>query len=225
MLSNRHEIVVINDGSIDGTGPLLNHLAHEYPFLKVIHHGKDQGYDAALITGFSNCSMDVVFHPDGDGQYDVDELPRLWQAFGTSIDIVNGYKIRRSDPWQRILAGGLFQRCMRLLFRLQAREVDCDFCLLRRSLLRKIQLTCDSGMICVGMMRKFQDLGCRRVEARVQYCPRSHGSSQLFTVRHLRRVLVQLFPTWWKLVACHCRQGSLVMPAPKVDMHRIRDLL
>jgi glycosyltransferase involved in cell wall biosynthesis len=224
-LSDNYEIVVVNDGSTDGTGPLLNRLAHEYPFLKVIHHGINRGYGAALITGFSNCSNDVIFYTDGDGQYDVDEIPKLWNAFGTYIDIVNGYKIRRSDPWHRVIAGGIYRRCMRLLFRLHVRDVDCDFRLFRRSLLRQIQLTCDSGMICVEMMRKFQDFGCRFVEVPVHHHPRSHGSSQFFTVRHLRRLLVQLFSTWWKLVACRLWQRSPVLPAPKVEMRRIRDLL
>jgi glycosyltransferase involved in cell wall biosynthesis len=216
-LTDDYEIVVVNDGSADGTGQLLDHLAHEYPFLKVIHHGINRGYGAALITGFSNCSKDLIFYTDGDGQYDVAELSLLWHAFGKGIDIVNGYKIGRSDPKHRIIVGFLYQRLMRLLFRLCVRDVDCDFRLFRRSLLRWVLLTCDSGMICVEMMRKFQDLGCRFVEVPVHHYPRAHGSSQFFTVRHLSRVLVQLFSTWWKLVACRGRLRHPALPELKAD--------
>jgi len=223
-LTDDYEIVVVNDGSADGTGDLLNRLAHEYPFLKVIHHGVNRGYGAALITGFSNCSKDLIFYTDGDGQYDIEELPRLWHAFGTRVDIVNGYKISRSDPRHRIIAGFLYQRIMRLLFRLHVRDVDCDFRLFRRSLLQQIQLTCDSGMICVEMMKKFQDRRCRIVEVPVHHYHRSHGSSQFFTFRHLNRVLMQLFTAWWKLVALPCLSRRPALPELEVEMRSIRDV-
>ena len=97
-LTDSYEIVVVDDGSRDGTGDLLRGLSREYPFLKVIHHGVNRGYGAALITGFANCSKDLIFYTDGDGQYDVEEVPLLLQAFGDDVDVVNGYKISRSDP-------------------------------------------------------------------------------------------------------------------------------
>ncbi len=200
-LTDDYEIVVVNDGSVDGTGRLLNELARRYPFLKVIHHGVNRGYGAALITGFSNCSKDLIFYTDGDGQYDVRELHRLWDSLGTTVDIANGYKISRSDPRYRIITGNLYRRLMRFLFGLRVRDVDCDFRLFRRSLLRDMSLTFDSGMICVEMMRKVQDLGCQLVEVPVHHYARLHGSSQFFTVRHLSRVMVQLFYAWWILIA------------------------
>lgn len=199
-LTADYEIVVVDDGSRDGTGDLLRGLAAEYPFLKVIHHGVNRGYGAALITGFANCSKELVFYTDGDGQYDVEELPLLLKAFGEDVDVVNGYKISRSDPKYRIVAGQAYRMLMRLLFRLNIKDVDCDFRLIRRDLLASARLTCDSGVICVEMVKRFQDLGCRIVEVPVHHYHRYHGSSQFFRFRHLRRVFVQLFSAWWKLV-------------------------
>ncbi len=199
-LADDYEIVVVNDGSADGTGALLRALALEYPFLKVIHHGVNRGYGAALITGFANCSKDLIFYTDGDGQYDVKELLQLFAAFSERVDLVNGYKISRSDPGYRILAGRIYQHLMRLLFRLDVRDVDCDFRLFRRSLLIAAPLTCDSGVICVEMMRKFQSRGCRMVEIPVHHYHRRYGSSEFFRFKHLRRVFGQLFVAWWKLV-------------------------
>jgi glycosyltransferase involved in cell wall biosynthesis len=222
-LADDYEIVVVNDGSEDGTGGLLNLLAHDYPFLKVIHHGVNRGYGAALITGFSNCSKDLIFYTDGDGQYDVDELRLLLNAYGNGVDVVNGYKINRSDARHRIILGSVYQRLMRFLFRLKVRDVDCDFRLFRRSLLRRIQLTCDSGMICVEMMKKFQDMRCRIIEVAVHHYRRSHGSSQFFTFRHLSRVFVQLFTAWWKLVAWRRLTHPLDLPELKIEMRGTRD--
>jgi glycosyltransferase involved in cell wall biosynthesis len=199
-LTNDFEIVVVNDGSVDGTGKLLQALATEYPFLKVIQHSVNKGYGAALITGFANCSKDLIFYTDGDGQYDVKELPQLLALFSEKVDLVNGYKISRSDPIYRILFGCIYQHAMRLLFRLNIRDVDCDFRLFRRSLLIGSPLISNSGVICVEMMKKFQNQGCRTIEAPVHHYPRHYGQSQFFSFKHLRRIFGQLFIAWWKLI-------------------------
>lgn len=200
-LADDYEIVVVNDGSVDGTGDLLRDLALQYPFLKVIHHDANQGYGAALIRGFAHCTKDLIFYTDGDGQYDVEEMPRLLEAFGEEVDLVNGYKIRRSDPLMRIVLGRIYQHLMRTLFRLKIKDVDCDFRLFRRSLLAGAPLSCKSGVICVEMIKRFQNRGCRMIEIPVHHYPRRHGRSQFFRFRHLRRVCGQLFTAWWKLVA------------------------
>jgi glycosyltransferase involved in cell wall biosynthesis len=223
-LTDDFEIVVVNDGSADRSGIVLSRLAAEYPFLKVIHHGINRGYGAALITGFSNCSKDLIFYTDGDGQYDVEELSLLWNAFGPAIDLVNGCKITRSDPRHRIIAGTIYQRLMRFLFRLRVKDVDCDFRLFRRSLLRQIQLTCDSGMICVEMMKKFQDEGCRIAEIPVRHFQRPYGTSQFFTLHHLSRILIQLFSTWWRLVVCRCLVRRPELSGLPGEVHRVRDV-
>jgi glycosyltransferase involved in cell wall biosynthesis len=199
-VADEYEVVVVDDGSTDGTGELLDVLGREYPFLKVIHHGVNRGYGAALITGFANCSKDLIFYTDGDGQYDVEELPRLLEALADGVDVVNGYKLSRSDPKHRVVLGWIYQRLMRILFRLNIRDVDCDFRLFRRSLLARAPLTCDSGVICVELVKRFQEQGCRIVEVPVHHYHRYHGSSQFFRFRHLRRVFVQLFSAWWRLV-------------------------
>jgi glycosyltransferase involved in cell wall biosynthesis len=214
-LADDYEVVVVDDGSTDGTGALLDVLAREYSFLKVIHHGVNRGYGAALITGFANCSKELIFYTDGDGQYDVEELPLLLEALADDVDMVNGYKISRADPKHRVVLGWIYRHLMQLLFRLNIRDVDCDFRLFRRSLLANTRLTCDSGVICVELVKRFQDRGCRTVEIPVHHYRRYHGSSQFFRFRHLRRVFVQLFSAWWKLVLR--RQRSSPAQASEVD--------
>lgn len=199
-LTDDYEIVVVNDGSADETGKILRSLAAEYPFLKVIEHEANRGYGAALITGFANCSKDLIFYTDGDGQYDVGELRCLLEKFTEDVDLVNGYKISRSDPLHRVLVGSIYQRLMRLLFHLRIRDVDCDFRLFRRALLSDAPLTFDSGVICVEMMKKLESRGCRTVEVPVHHYHRSHGSSEFFTFKHLRRIFGQLFVAWFRLI-------------------------
>ena len=73
-LSDDYEVVVVNDGSTDGTAAVLDRLARERPRLRVVHHGRNRGYGGALRTGFEAASKDLVFYTDGDGQYDVREM-------------------------------------------------------------------------------------------------------------------------------------------------------
>lgn len=215
-----YEIVVVNDGSADETGDVLRSLATEYPFLKVIEHRVNRGYGAALITGFANCTKSLIFYTDGDGQYDVNELPLLLDAFGEDVDLVNGYKISRSDPFYRIIVGRVYQHLMRFMFHLRIRDVDCDFRLFRRSLLAGVPLHCESGVICVEMIKKFEMQDCRIAEVPVHHYPRAHGSSQFFTFRHLRTIFGQLFVVWCRLVAAPVLSRRSQAPDWKVVARR-----
>ncbi len=194
------EVLVVDDGSRDDTGPILDRLAAELPFVRVIHHEKNMGYGAALITGFKNSQKDLIFYTDGDGQYDVREMHNLLAKLRPNIDLVNGYKVKRSDPWYRIWIGAIYRRMMRWAFRLSIRDVDCDFRLFRRYIFDTITLESRSGVICVEMAKKFEEAGFRMVEIPVSHYPRLHGSSEFFRVRHLVHTFRGLLKIWWYLV-------------------------
>jgi glycosyltransferase involved in cell wall biosynthesis len=194
------EVIVVNDGSQDQSGQILNRLAKELKEMRVIHHSRNRGYGGALITGFQHARKDVIFYTDGDAQYDVREIHNLLIALRPDVDLVNGYKVRRADPWYRIWIGEAYRRIIRLLFNLQVRDVDCDFRLIRRAILDRVSLESHSGVICVEMMRKLQVAGCRTIEVPVSHWPRPYGSSQFFRPRHLARVCAGLMKVWWKLM-------------------------
>jgi glycosyltransferase involved in cell wall biosynthesis len=194
------EVLVVDDGSKDETGAILDRLAAELPFMRVIHHERNLGYGAALITGFANAKKDLIFYTDGDGQYDVRELHNLLARLAPNIDLVNGYKVRRADAWYRIWIGALYRRAMRLAFRISIRDVDCDFRLFRRHIFETISLEARSGVICVEMAKKFEQAGFRMVEVPVSHYPRMHGRSEFFRLRHLAYTFKGLLRIWWTLV-------------------------
>jgi glycosyltransferase involved in cell wall biosynthesis len=194
------EIIVVNDGSRDYTKQVLEEMVLRYPELHIINHPVNCGYGAVLRTGFSAATKEWVFYTDGDAQYNPLELPRLVDALSDSVDVVNGYKISRSDSIFRTIAGRLYHYFVRIAFGFRLRDVDCDFRLIRRKIFDLVPLESDSGTICVEMVKKFQDAGFVFAEVPVHHYPRPYGSSQFFSPHHILRTVQKLFPLWWKLV-------------------------
>ncbi len=195
-----YEVIVVNDGSSDGTAALLDELARTRPRLRVVHHPRNRGYGGALRSGFEHAAKDLVFYTDGDGQYDVNELAKLIPLMTEQVDVVNGYKIKRSDARRRIVLGGVYKFLARLLFGLPIRDVDCDFRLMRREMIQSIQLTSTSGVVCTEMVYKLRRAGCRFTETPVHHYPRLHGQSQFFTLRRVAKTGYDFFRLWLKLV-------------------------
>src|SRR3977135_3928194 len=97
------EVIVVDDGSADSTAEIADELARTYPQVRAVHHPINRDYGAALQTGFRSATKELIFYTDGDAQYDPAELAVLWTKMGPAIDLVNGYKISRSDPLHRII--------------------------------------------------------------------------------------------------------------------------
>ena len=194
------EVLVVNDGSKDDSRAVLEGLASELPWLRIIHHDQNMGYGRALISGFQNAQKDLVFYTDGDGQYDVREIHKLLAELKPGVDLVNGYKTNRADAWYRIWIGRLYQLAMKRFFRLSIRDVDCDFRLFRRRVFEKISLGSTSGIICVEMAKKFEQAGFLMAEVPVTHLPRLYGRSEFFRFRHLICTFGGLARIWWNLV-------------------------
>ena len=209
------EVIVVDDGSADSTAEIADELARTYPQVRAVHHPKNRDYGAALQTGFRSATKEWIFYTDGDAQYDPAELRDLWAKMSPEIDLVNGYKISRSDPLHRIVIGRVYHYIVSLLFGLKLRDVDCDFRLMRRSIFDRINLEKTSGIICVEMMKKIQDGGFRIAEVPVHHFHRAFGTSQFFNYRRLFRTGRDLLILWYALVVRreHLRTG--VMPLTK----------
>jgi glycosyltransferase involved in cell wall biosynthesis len=214
-LTDDFEIIVVNDASPDHLAEILSELALRYPRLRTVTHETNRGYGGALRSGFAACSKSFIFYTDGDAQYDVRELRLLWEH-RNDADLVNGYKIRRSDPWYRAAIGRMYHHFVRLWFRIPVRDVDCDFRLIRQEGLRKISLTEDSGLICVEMLAKLGRAGLRIRQVPVHHYHRMHGKSQFFNFVRVAKVLYGMAGLWWRIVVRH--EGSAA-----ADPRSVRD--
>ncbi len=195
------EVVVVNDGSHDNTGEVLADLARKYsPHLRILTHPQNRGYGGAIRSGFEAATKEFVFYTDGDGQYDPREMVKLLEAMAPDVGLVNGFKTQRQDPWHRIAIGFLYNKFARFLFRIRIRDIDCDFRLVRKSIVDNVGLTCTSGTVCVELVRKIEMLAPRVVEVPVNHYPRLHGRSQFFRLKSLATTFVQLLRLYDQLV-------------------------
>jgi glycosyltransferase involved in cell wall biosynthesis len=199
-LTTDFEVIVVNDGSRDATARVLEELAGIYPQLRVITHARNRGYGGALRSGFEAAQKPVIFYTDGDAQYDPAEMSLLWSDMRPGVDLVNGYKISRSDPLHRIVIGRIYHHVVKRLFGLRVRDVDCDFRMLRREIFDRVRLESDSGVICLEMMKKIQDAGFRIAEVPVHHYHRAYGKSQFFNFPRVFRTGIDVLRLWRALV-------------------------
>ena len=199
-ITDNFEVIVIDDGSSDNSREILRELSLKNPYLKLVFHEKNKGYGGALRSGFEKVSKDLIFYTDGDFQYDVSELPKLLEKLSNKVDIVQGYKIKRCDPWYRIVIGELYNFGVKLAFAIKIKDVDCDFRLIRKKVFDKVKLEHNSGVITVEMVKKFQDAGFRFAQVPVSHYSRSYGNSQFFNFKRIWRVGIELTELWNDLV-------------------------
>lgn len=195
-----HEVIIINDASSDHSNKVLEELSKKYDKLKIITHDRNKGYGGALRAGFENCTKELIFYTDGDAQYNVLELENLIQTLTSETDIVNGYKIERSDPFHRIMIGKIYNFLMKIMFSIKLRDIDCDFRLIRKKVFDKIKLHENSGVICVEMIKKMEAAGFNFKEVPVHHYFRAYGTSQFFNFIRLFRVSINIIKLWYKLI-------------------------
>jgi glycosyltransferase involved in cell wall biosynthesis len=200
------EVVVINDGSTDGSEHVLKLLVETDDRVRVVTHERNRGYGGALLSGFAATTKQWVFYTDGDAQFDPTELELLVARAAPDVDVVQGYKLRRADSITRRVIGRVYHRVVSFMFGLKIRDTDCDFRLIRRATLDRINLVHTTGVICVELVRKLQDAGARFVEVGVHHYRRVYGKSEFFRLPAVARTLRDLAGLWFQVVVLRPRR-------------------
>jgi glycosyltransferase involved in cell wall biosynthesis len=189
--ASAHEVIVVDDGSRDGTAALLAELVRTTPTLRVVTHPQNRGYGAALRSGFEAARYDWVFMMDADNQFDPAEIGYLI-ARTDEADIVAGFRLHRKDPLQRRLNALAFFTLVRLLFGRLVRDVNCAFKLIRRDLLQRLALRSNGALINTELLVRARQQRARVVEVPVQHFPRGSGKQTGANPRVVLRAFAEL---------------------------------
>jgi glycosyltransferase involved in cell wall biosynthesis len=192
-ITSNLEVIALHGGnSRDNTFGKIEEMKLTYPTLKIINKpGNKEGY-AVIKYGFKKATKDWIFYTDGDAQYHLEEdLPRLIKKqFETGSTVVNGYKIRRHDSIIRVLLGDAYRLLAKIIFKLPIKDVDCDFRLVKKSLLDKINLESKDASILPELIKKLQYADGKFSEIPVNHYPRTYGKSNYKILDLIKEKLV-----------------------------------
>ena len=181
------EIIAVDDGSTDGSFERLVALREVEPRLRVVRLQRNYGQTAALAAGFGHARGELIVTLDADLQNDPRDIPRLLAALDDDVDLVNGWRREREDPWlSRRLPSQIANRIISSVTGTSLHDYGCTLRVMRAGFAKELQL--------YGELHRFipalaADLGARVAELPVSHQARALGRSKYGLSRTVRVVL------------------------------------
>jgi Glycosyltransferases involved in cell wall biogenesis len=182
------DIVIVDDGSRDGTEAEARALEAKHPEVRYVRHPVNRGYGEALRSGFKASRGEVAFYTDGDQQFDLEELHQAWPVLA-GADVVAGYRIKRADPPHRLFIAWTYNHVIRVLFSLRMHDVDCAFKLVRREVVEAVEPTSGGAFFSAEFLLRAHHQGFRVVEVGVHHYPRTVGKPKGATPKVILRTV------------------------------------
>lgn len=186
------EIIIVNDGSRDKTAQIADKLASENKNIKAVHHQANLGYGSALQSGFKAATKEYVFYTDGDGQFDIRELPSLFE-YMADYDIVSGCRIKRQDNLLRKINAFCWTTLVCILFRMRIKDIDGAFKLYKRRIFDDIEMKSTGALINTEIFARAKNKGYKIIQVGVHHYPRTAGKQTGAKLSVILRAFKELF--------------------------------
>ena len=191
-LGGAYEIVIVDDGSPDGSGAIADELAREHPEIRVIHHPRNLGYGAAVRSGIAACRFEIVCMTDGDDEYEVEDFRKLLKL-KQHYDLIITFRYRKIYSSTRIFVSWVYNALLRFLFRTPFRDVSTGLRLVRRAVLEDLELESSSPFIGAELAIKTMLKGYRVGEVGIQTFPRSFGSGSSTSIPNILATIADMW--------------------------------
>lgn len=197
LVASEYEIIIVNDGSKDDTGKIIDQIASKDSKVKVIHHEVNKGYGDALWTGIQTAKYEWFFFTDSDLQFDIKEISKLIK-FIPEYKIVIGYRSPRKDPFMRLVNAKGWNILVRLLFGLKVKDIDCAFKMINTKMVASLPLITRGATMSAEILIRLQKNGVSWKEVPVTHLPRKKGSATGAKPKVIIKAFKELFKLYRK---------------------------
>ena len=212
-LVSDYEVIFVDDGSRDGSGPFIDRLAAQFPHVRALHHRRNRGLGAAICTGLAQATKDLVLYMDSDFPVSVEEARDAIRRLTPDCGLLIGYRVGRAEGPRREIMSWTYNRLIRWAFGLRVRDVNFAFKLIRRSLLRQMRLRSEGSFVDAEILLEAHRLGARIREVGLRYHPRVAGVSTAASSRVVLRILGEVWRYWRRLRAGAAGPAAVIINA------------
>lgn len=191
-IASNYEIIIINDCSPDRSGEIADRMAIEFQNVKVIHHKENRGYGGALKSGFANASMEWICFTDGDDEYDLNDLRKMIRL-KDYYDLIITFRYKKIYSNQRIFISYIYNKILRWYFRTRFRDISTGLRLVRKNLIRELNITSDSPFIGAEITIKSMLKGYRIGEMGIQTFPRQIGKGSSTSMKNIWHTIKDIY--------------------------------
>ncbi len=189
-----YEIIIIDDASTDGSAALVEELAKENSHIKVIHHASNRTLGGALKTGFGAATKAYVLYSDVDMPFDLNEIKKAVQILlRENADMVSAFRLNRgADGLRRTVYSIVYNFIIKSLFGLKFKDFNFSFKLIKREVLRQLDLTSEGSFINAELFVRLCLNKAKIVQFESYYLPRLHGISRLSSFPVIMKILQEM---------------------------------
>jgi glycosyltransferase involved in cell wall biosynthesis len=195
-----YELIVINDGSKDQTGQMVEEMIKKDSHIRLVTHNPNKGYGEAVKSGYYNSRYPLIAFTDSDGQFDFSEITLLLDKIDKA-DVVTGYRMNRQDALMRKINGWGWTMLANLFLGINVRDVDCGFKLTKKKVIETIPHleSTRGGMINPEFFAKAKKAGFVITEVGVHHYARTAGKQTGANLKVILQSFADLFKLWWKI--------------------------